>query len=64
MRCADNTPEPSSDFNLKEPSLREVKEVVRRAISSSAPGPSGVPYKVYKNCPKLLHRLWRALKVI
>lgn len=22
-----------------------------------------MPYKVYKNCPKLLHRLWRALKV-
>lgn len=57
-------PEPTSDFNLKEPCLSEVEEVVRRARSSSAPGPSGVPYKVYKNCPKLLHRLWRALKVI
>ncbi len=57
-------PEPSSDFDLNEPCLREVEEVVRRARSSSAPGPSGVPYKVYKNCPKLLHRLWRVLKVI
>lgn len=56
--------EPSADFDLKEPCLREVEEVVRRARASSAPGPSGVPYKVYKNCPKLLHRLWRALKVI
>lgn len=55
-------PEPILDFNLKEPSLGEVKEVVRRARSSSAPGPSG--YKVYKKCPKLLHRLWKALKVI
>jgi len=57
-------PEPASDFDLKEPRLREVEEVVRRARSSSAPGPSGVPYKVYKNFPKLLHWLWRALKVI
>lgn len=44
-------PEPSSDFDLKEPRLREVEELVRRARSSSAPGPSEVPYKVYKNCP-------------
>ncbi len=57
-------PEPSSDFDLKELRLREVEELVRRARSSSEPGPSGVPYKVYKNCPKLLHRLWRVLKVI
>ncbi len=33
------------------------------ARSSSAPGPSGVPYKVYKQCPKLLVRLWKILKV-
>ncbi|XP_059199347.1 uncharacterized protein LOC131979398 [Centropristis striata] len=57
-------PEPTLEFNLKEPCPSEVEDVVRRARSSSAPGPSGVPYKVYKNCPKLRHRLWRALKVI
>ncbi|KAJ8382915.1 hypothetical protein SKAU_G00036930 [Synaphobranchus kaupii] len=57
-------PEPTVDFNLKEPCLSEVEEVVRRARSSSAPGPSGVPYKVYNNCQKLLHWLWRALQVI
>lgn len=38
--------EPTTDFDLKEPSLREVEEVVRRARASSAPGPSGVHYKV------------------
>lgn len=38
--------------------------MVRRARSSSPPGPSGVSYKVYKNCPKLLYRLWRALNMI
>ncbi len=57
-------PEPSSDFDLKEPRIREVEDVVRRARLSSVPRPSGVPYKVYKNWPKLLHRLWRVLKVI
>ncbi len=36
-------PEPASDFDLKEPRLREVEEVVRRARSSSAPGPSECP---------------------
>lgn len=35
-----------------------------RARSSSVPGTSSEPYKVHKNCPKLLHRLWKALKVI
>lgn len=39
-------PEPTSDFNLKELSLSEVEEVVRRARAGSVPGPSGVPYKV------------------
>lgn len=34
-----------------------------RTRESSAPVPSGVPYNVYKNCTKLLHRLWRVLKV-
>lgn len=24
----------------------------------------GVPYKICRNCPKLLHQLWKALKVI
>lgn len=57
-------PPPTKDFDNKEPLLREVEEVVRRARSSSAPGPSGVPYKVYKYCPLLLRRLWKILRVI
>ncbi|XP_061589349.1 uncharacterized protein LOC133454644 [Cololabis saira] len=57
-------PEPTSAFNTKEPTLKEVEEVVKAARSNSAPGPSGVPYVVYKRCPRLLKRLWRILKVI
>ncbi|XP_067280778.1 uncharacterized protein [Pseudorasbora parva] len=57
-------PAPTLDFDGKEPSWKEIQEVIKTARASSAPGPSGVPYKVYKNCPKLLHRLWKILKVI
>ncbi|KAG7525299.1 hypothetical protein JOB18_025050 [Solea senegalensis] len=59
-----NPPEPTLNFDEKEPSWKEVQEVVRKARASSAPEPSGVPYKVYKNCPRLLHRLWRIMTVI
>jgi len=38
--------------------------MVKKARGSSTPGPSGVPYNVYKNRPRLLHRLWRILKVV
>ncbi|XP_061878077.1 uncharacterized protein LOC133630482 [Entelurus aequoreus] len=55
---------PTLDFDGKEPGWKEIQEVVRRARTSSAPGPSGVPYKVYKNCPRLLCRLWKILKMI
>lgn len=47
---------PTWDFDGRKPSWQEIQEVVKRARSSSAPGPSGVPHKVYKNCPKSLHR--------
>ncbi|XP_077372334.1 uncharacterized protein LOC144033646 [Festucalex cinctus] len=57
-------PEPIVAFNTKEPTLKEVEEVVRAARSNSAPGPSGVPYVVFKRCPRLLKRLWRILRVI
>ncbi|XP_062872774.1 uncharacterized protein LOC134334411 [Trichomycterus rosablanca] len=57
-------PVPVVQFNTAEPTLKEVKDAVMAARSSSSPGPSGVPYRVYKQCPKLLVRLWKILKVI
>lgn len=57
-------PEPAEAFDLREPLLKEVQKVVRKARSRSAPGPRGTSYKVYKHCPKLLHRLWKILRVI
>ncbi|KAI4879743.1 hypothetical protein NFI96_004950, partial [Prochilodus magdalenae] len=55
---------PTVAFNNKEPNLKEVEAVIKAARSSSAPGPSGVPYVVYKRCPRLLQRLWKIIKVI
>ncbi|KAI4887727.1 hypothetical protein NFI96_005939 [Prochilodus magdalenae] len=57
-------PEPTVAFNNKEPNLKEVEAVIKAARSSSAPGPSDVPYVVYKRCPRLLQRLWKIIKVI
>ena len=59
-----NPPAPTLDFEGKEPTLIEIQEVVKKVRASSDPGLSGVPYQVYKYCPRLLHRLWRILKVI
>lgn len=53
---------PTTEFNIKPPKLSEVKEVVKKARSSSAPGPNGVPYKLYKNSPKVLELLWYLMR--
>lgn len=37
---------------------------MKGARTISAPGPSGVPYTVYKCCPQLLQHLWKILRVI
>ena len=55
---------PTTEFNLREPSLKEVEEIIKAPRSASTPGPSGVPYLVYKRCPELLRILWKILKVI
>ena len=62
-RIEDEQP-PSIQFDVSEPKLSEIRDVVKKARSSSAPGPNGIPYKVYKMCPQLTRRLWRLIKVI
>jgi hypothetical protein len=37
---------------------------LRKARSGSAPRPSGIHFKVYKNCPKLLKKLWNLIKIV
>jgi hypothetical protein len=55
--------EPTVDFDMAELRWKEVDDVIKKARAASAPGPNGIPYRVYKNCPKLAKRLWKILKV-
>ena len=50
--------------DISEMKFEEVQEVIKKARSGSAPGPSGITYKIYKMCPLLTRRLWRLLKVM
>ena len=56
--------EPNEPFDESEPRLSEVRDVIKKARAASAPGPSGVPYKVYKKCPALTKILWKLIRVI
>ena len=55
---------PEVGFSTTIPSLIEIKSIVLAARSASSPGPSSVPYSVYKCCPGLLLKLWKFIKVI
>ena len=41
--------QPSTPVDDSEPKVNEVRETIKRARAASAPGPNGVPYKVYKS---------------
>ena len=53
---------PSTAFNDKPPTLEELKKVVVKARAKSAPGPNGIPYLLYKKCPKVLEWLHKMLR--
>ncbi|XP_077060725.1 cadherin-like protein 26 [Siphateles boraxobius] len=53
---------PEHHIDTSPPTWKEVENIVRRARSASAPGPNGVPYKVYKNAPDVLRFLWRLMR--
>ena len=56
------TPDPPTvKFDESSPAHKEVKGIITKARAGSAPGPNGIPYKVYKNCPKLTTLLWKLL---
>ena len=56
--------EPTIEFNNQPPAWREFQQRVRKARSKSAPGPNGIPYKVYKKCPGVARVLWLYLRGI
>ena len=50
-------------MNISEPTLEEVKDVVKKTKTASAPRPNAIPYKVNMMCPLILKRSVRLLKV-
>lgn len=64
QRALLDIPAPLVEINTSEPTWKEVQEVVTSARASSAPGPSQLPYKVYRCCPNLLKILCNLLQVI
>lgn len=57
-------PPPKKHLDDKEPTWKEIKEVLKKARAGSAPGPNSVTYKVYKKFPKRLNKLWKIIRVI
>ncbi len=55
--------EPSALFDASPPKFSEVKQVIQRARSASAPGPNGIPHKLYKSCPGVLKLLWTLMRI-
>ncbi len=54
---------PGEPFDMSPPRLKEVYSVIKKARSASAPGANGVSFKVFKNCPQLVRKLWKLLCV-
>ncbi|KAJ8353203.1 hypothetical protein SKAU_G00207700 [Synaphobranchus kaupii] len=54
--------EPSALFDTSPPKLSEIRQVIQRSRSASAPGPNGIPYELYKNCPRVLKLLWTLMR--
>ncbi len=56
--------QPEHQLDDSPPRWSEVEKTVRKARAASAPGPNGVPYRLYKNAPEVLRFLWRQMKVV
>ena len=55
-------PAPNQPFVTAPPSFKEFNEKLRKTRTKSAPGPNGVPYRVYKKCPKVARQLWQYVR--
>lgn len=52
---------PGVNFDLGDLKMSEVGNFIKKTRSKSAPGQDGVPYKVYKQCPRHRHKLFSIL---
>ena len=57
-------------FNLSKLEREQLKEAVRKKRNKNAPGLNGIPFLVYKKCPKvldvlleILNRVWEDKKI-
>ena len=48
-------------MDTRPPRWNEVENTVKPARSASAPGPNGIPYRLYKNIPRILKYLWKLM---
>ena len=53
---------PKVGFNDNSPPFNEFAKKLRKTRTKSSPGPNGVPYVVYKRCPRVARLLWGYLK--
>ena len=60
----EKVPEPVIPMDTKEPTRKEIVDIVKKSRSASTPRQNGIPYKVYNKCPRILKHLWRLLKVV
>ncbi|KAL7834877.1 hypothetical protein SRHO_G00291350 [Serrasalmus rhombeus] len=54
---------PMHEMDTSTPTWNEVVNIVKRARTASAPGPNGIPYRLYKNTPGVLKYLWHQMKL-
>ena len=54
--------EPQVEYNSSLPSWHEFSRKLKKTRNKSAPGPNGVPYLLYKRCPKVARLLFGYLK--
>ena len=61
---------PSTTILTSPPKWGEIQSILRKTRNKSAPGPNGVPYIVYKKCPrtfshifKLMVKIWNSRQI-
>ena len=54
--------EPEKALKDNPPTFRELTQKLKKTRSKSAPGPNGVPYVVYKRCPKIAEIMFKYLR--
>jgi len=54
----------SKQFDASKFRLSQLNGIIRKTRNSSAPGPNGIPYKVYKKCPKITRFLFDIMRAV